>query len=83
MKKSLIIDGNNLKAEDVYNVAKNDITVEFPDGDEFKKQISASREYLESFIKKGYPVYGVTTGFGILATIRLTMKTPRNFKNLS
>jgi len=64
MKKSLIIDGNNLKAEDVYNVAKNDITVEFPDGDEFKKQISASREYLESFIKKGYPVYGVTTGFG-------------------
>ncbi|HNZ25689.1 MAG TPA: aromatic amino acid ammonia-lyase [Spirochaetota bacterium] len=64
MEKSLIIDGNNLKVEDVYNVVKNNISVKFPDGDDFKKQINASREYLESFIKKGYPVYGVTTGFG-------------------
>jgi len=63
-KNKVIIDGNSLKIEDVYNVVNNNYVVSFPENETFFTKLKKSREFLESYITKGYPVYGVTTGFG-------------------
>lgn len=61
---TVIIDGNDLTLEDFYNVVYKNDKIDFPDTEEFKKKINESRDFLENYINKGYPTYGVTTGFG-------------------
>ncbi|MCX8131706.1 MAG: aromatic amino acid ammonia-lyase [Clostridia bacterium] len=60
----LFIDGSSLTIEDVYQVSVNNLEVALSDDDGFRRKLSESREFLEDYIKRGYPVYGVTTGFG-------------------
>ncbi len=60
----IIINGNTLKIEDVNKVAIKREKVDFTEDKKFWKNLAESREFLESYIKEGYPVYGVTTGFG-------------------
>ncbi len=63
-KSKLLIDGNSLTIEEVFNVAFNNKEVQFSEDETFIKKLKGSRSFLESYIKKGYPIYGVTTGFG-------------------
>ncbi|HOV14650.1 MAG TPA: aromatic amino acid ammonia-lyase [Spirochaetota bacterium] len=62
--KRIKIDGNSLRIEDIYNVCFNDYKIDFPEDSVFFDKIQKSRDFLENYLKKGYPVYGVTTGFG-------------------
>jgi len=62
--KEVIIDGNSLTIEELVNVVYEDYSVNFPASDEFWKKLDESRTFLEDYIAKGYPTYGVTTGFG-------------------
>ena len=64
MKTNITIDGSSLTIEDVYEVALNSKEVKLSNDKEFLKDLSESRNFLESYIEKGYPIYGVTTGFG-------------------
>lgn len=61
---SLFIDGNSLTIEDVYQVSFNRKKVDLSPDEDFRRKLSDSREFLEDYIRQGYPVYGVTTGFG-------------------
>lgn len=60
----LFVDGSSLTIENVYQVSMNNLEVALSDDKGFRERLSKSREFLEDYIKKGYPVYGVTTGFG-------------------
>jgi len=60
----LTIDGNSLSIDDIFNVSCNDIKVEFPPKKAFEENIRKSRKFFEAYLEKGYPIYGVTTGFG-------------------
>ncbi len=60
----IVIDGANLTIEDVYGVAVQGAKVDFTEEESFWKKLKGSREFLEAYLQKGYPVYGVTTGFG-------------------
>lgn len=62
--KKITINGNSLTIEELYDVSFNNKTVQFPDDKNFRNKLLNSRKFLESYIEKGYPVYGVTTGFG-------------------
>ena len=73
--RKIIINGNSLTIEDIFDVSFNNKEVQFPEDKNFKNKLSNSRNFLESYIEKGYPVYGVTTGFGDL-------KKPNNYKKL-
>jgi len=64
MSNKIIVNGDALKIKDVYDVSLKNKEVSFPDDLSFKNKINKCRDFLESYIKKGYPVYGVTTGFG-------------------
>ncbi|MCX7883764.1 MAG: histidine ammonia-lyase [Caloramator sp.] len=58
----VIIDGQNLKIEDVVNVARNGYIVEL--SDEAKDRIEKARALVDRFVEEGRVEYGITTGFG-------------------
>ena len=60
----IILDGENLSIDDVCAIAYKNETVAFPEDARFTETLERSRAFLEDYIAKGYPTYGVTTGFG-------------------
>jgi histidine ammonia-lyase len=57
---------DHLNLESVVAVARHGVRVEL--GEEARERILASRRHVEGIIGEERPVYGVTTGFGALAT---------------
>lgn len=62
--KKIIINGNDLCIEDVCDVAYNKTEVHLSEDKDFLDTLLKSRQFLMDYIAKGYPTYGVTTGFG-------------------
>ncbi len=63
------IDGRSLTIEDVVAVAGGGRTVTL--GEEARARVVAARASVEAKARSGAPVYGVNTGFGFLANIRI------------
>lgn len=63
-KNRIFIDGNSLKIEDVIKVVFNKAHVALSEDKAFLEKLRNSRSFLEEYLEKGYPIYGVTTGFG-------------------
>ena len=81
MKTNITIDGSSLTIEDVYEVALNSKEVKLSNDKEFLKDLSESRNFLESYIEKGYPIYGVTTGFGDSCNNQIGPKKTEKLQN--
>lgn len=65
--QTLTIDGTSLTLDDVVCAARGDVVLALsPDACE---RIAASRRTVESWVRDGAVVYGVTTGFGELASV--------------
>jgi histidine ammonia-lyase/phenylalanine ammonia-lyase len=79
-KETVIINGNSLTIEDVYRVANEDVKVEFTDDESFWKNLKESREFLEYYMQKGFPIYGVTTGFGDSCHNQINPKRTENLQ---
>ena len=62
--KTVTVDGGHLTIDDVCAVAYGKTAVSFPENDTFFETLRRSRKFLEDYIAKGFPTYGVTTGFG-------------------
>lgn len=65
----LILDGNNLTLDNIYNVACHLQKVKLHEA--AQKKVSLCREYVEKIIAENRLVYGLTTGFGKFSTIRI------------
>ncbi len=61
--------GNRLSLADVIRVARDGMSVELDPGARIR--VIESREYIERIVADGRTVYGVTTGFGKLANVRI------------
>jgi len=64
------IDGNSLKIEDVVAVARNNAKVVIDKSVE--ERVVAGRKVIEDLVKKDVAIYGVTTGIGEFARIRIS-----------
>jgi histidine ammonia-lyase len=67
---SCVLDGQSLSIEDVVRVARNPairVTVKR----EARRTLLQSRELVERAIKSGQTIYGINTGFGKLANVRI------------
>lgn len=64
MIKTITIDGEHLTIDDVCDVAYGKTALSFPENAAFFETLRRSRKFLEDYIAKGFPTYGVTTGFG-------------------
>jgi len=73
----VFIDGENLTIEDVVAVARDGAEVEIPKN--VREKVKKCRQFLEEVVREKRVVYGVTTGFGPLATVIIP---PENVKKL-
>ena len=75
---SVVITGNDLKIEDVYNVAHGREKVELhPDA---LKRIVTCRAFIEQKLKEGEIMYGVNTGIGEFSEVVLTGDQIKQFQ---
>ncbi len=65
----ITIDGENLKIEDVVNIARNEVKVKIADSSIPK--VLKSREVIEKILKEERVVYGINTGLGELVKVRI------------
>jgi len=66
---SVRLTGHDLTLEDVEAVARHGAHVELDS--QARARMAASRRTIEELVAAGDPVYGVTTGFGDLASVRI------------
>ncbi|MFN3328246.1 MAG: aromatic amino acid lyase [Fervidobacterium pennivorans] len=65
----IVIDGEHLTLEDVHLVSRKDEKVSVSQS--AYEKMKRSRDVIEKIIESGKPVYGVNTGFGALASVRI------------
>lgn len=65
----VIFVGTTVSIGDVVRVARHDARVRL--ADEARERVIASRTYVESLVAADRMVYGITTGFGKLASVRI------------
>jgi histidine ammonia-lyase len=66
---SVVIDGGPLGTDQVVAVARHGAKVEVGPG--VAVPMARAREHVERHLASGKPVYGITTGFGALADVRI------------
>jgi len=71
-RQTLKIDGNSLSLEKIELFLNNNLLVELTP--EAKKRINKSRALVEKWIKEDKVIYGVTTGFGEFANVKISAK---------
>ena len=64
---SVVLDGKSLTIQDIVNVARNGYKVELDP--KVKILISECADSVREWVNEGRVVYGVTTGFGDLASV--------------
>lgn len=69
-EKVLVIDGESLTLDSVWDVAYNDYRVTLADS--ARAKVVESREYLENRMNNGEVMYGVNTGFGHFSDVRIS-----------
>jgi histidine ammonia-lyase len=69
MTNAAVLVGQALTIDDVALVARHDAQVALADA--ARARIIRSREYVESLVAADKTVYGITTGFGRLASVRI------------
>ncbi len=69
---TLILEGQPLTLEDVVNVSRNYMKVVL--SEKIEAKLKSSRAVLERALQRGEKVYGVTTGFGKLVDIKISVE---------
>src|SRR6266566_3787737 len=78
MRAPVTIDGRSLSIADVVAVARDGATVTIPAG--ALRDVARSREVVEAALARGATMYGVTTGFGKLAHVRIPAERIRQLQ---
>ncbi|MBI3586466.1 MAG: histidine ammonia-lyase [Ignavibacteriales bacterium] len=68
--KTYFLDGNSLSIHAVQDVVSHFAPVKLSPA--ARKQITAARNLVESWMKSGETIYGVTTGFGEFSNVRIS-----------
>ena len=63
-KLAVVIDGSNVRLDDIIAVARDGVRVEISKKNNFLKQIEKTQKMLMKAMNDGVAVYGVTTGYG-------------------
>ncbi len=71
MRKKITLDGSNLSIENLYRIAIGESPVSLSRS--ALKKVEKTRKFIEEFIQKDIPIYGVTTGFGKLSNKKIDM----------
>ncbi len=78
MSVSPVLVGTKLSVEDVVRVAREGAPVAL--SEEAREAVRASRRYVERLLEENRVVYGVTTGFGKFAQVRISPEDTRQLQ---
>src|SRR5437879_9909497 len=68
--ENYILDGNSLTIEDLYQIAYTSRSISF--SPHARRRMKASRRIVDTWVRQGKTIYGVTTGFGEFSNIRIS-----------
>jgi histidine ammonia-lyase len=74
----LLIDGETLRLEEILQVARNEVTVEL--SPEAEARVRVARALVDRVAAGDTPAYGINTGFGTLAEVRIDKKDLRELQ---
>jgi histidine ammonia-lyase len=74
----ILIDGDTLRMEEILQVARNDAAVELSPA--AVEQVQRARALVDRVAAGEEPVYGINTGFGTLAEVRIDKKHLRDLQ---
>src|SRR3954467_8105905 len=74
----VLIDGDTLKLEELLQVARGEAKVEL--SPEAARKVEASRKLVDQVAAGDVPSYGINTGFGTLAEVRIAKKDLRELQ---
>lgn len=69
MRDTVVIDGHSLTLQDLINVARKGYNVEV--SQEAIKKVNTASSLIQKWVDQNKIIYGVTTGFGDLATVKV------------
>ncbi len=73
-KAAVVIDGSTVGFNDIIAVARYGVPVQISKSNKFIKMMGRTQNILMNAMRKGVPVYGVTTGYGKSCGKRMPMK---------
>lgn len=69
-EKTIVLDGDHFQLEELVGIARNQWQVVIADTS--KTRIHKARTLVDTWVKKGERIYGVTTGFGALSDVPIS-----------
>ncbi|MEO6709465.1 MAG: aromatic amino acid lyase, partial [Planctomycetota bacterium] len=69
--KIIGVGERNLTIEDVVQLARGEARIELPTDSAWRRRIEAGFAVIERRVEQGTVVYGVNTGYGDLASVRI------------
>ena len=78
MAGSVTLDGRSLSIDDVVAVARRNVSVALDP--KMLKAVAESRKVVEAAVARGQTIYGVNTGFGKLAHVRIPSEQARQLQ---
>ncbi|MFQ5593632.1 MAG: histidine ammonia-lyase [Anaerolineae bacterium] len=78
---TLVLDGSGLTIDDIVGVARRRARVRITNDNAITMRILASRDYVMNAVEAGQAIYGVTTGFGGMASKVITVDNATELQN--
>ncbi|HSL61672.1 MAG TPA: histidine ammonia-lyase [Desulfotignum sp.] len=77
-QKTIVLDGENFQLEELVDIARNGYHISIAASS--KDRIKKSRTLVETWVNNGERIYGVTTGFGALSDVTISLSDTRRLQ---
>jgi len=78
VKKTISLNGEHFQLEELVDVARNGTSIAVAEAS--KAKINKSRALVDKWVKEGVRIYGVTTGFGALSDVTISLENTRRLQ---
>ncbi|MFU8770305.1 MAG: histidine ammonia-lyase, partial [Desulfotignum sp.] len=77
-QKTIVLDGENFQLEELVDIARNGYHIAIAASS--KDRIKKARTLVETWVNNGERIYGVTTGFGALSDVTISLSDTRRLQ---
>lgn len=78
MKKHIVLNGSDFLLEDLVDIARNNVGIKISVNSE--SRINKARDLVDKWVKGGERIYGVTTGFGALSEVTISLQDTKKLQ---
>ncbi|MCD4719981.1 MAG: histidine ammonia-lyase [Desulfobacula sp.] len=78
MKNQIVLNGSDFLLEDLIDIARNNVGIKISINSE--SRINKARDLIDKWVKDGERIYGVTTGFGALSEVTISLQDTKKLQ---